>query len=141
MWQPLWCNKKGVVVKWILKQNSRSRSKKYLTKDGSSFNQSQDRSCIQSPCDRSKDFQVWCFEIWISYLNFALYSLFQKNGYTFATVYNSKCVTVFLKQTSCINGQIYGEDFAKFCGLLRIYELYKNRIKMAETIRWLEFCC
>ena len=25
--------------------------------------------------------------------------LFQKNGYTFATVYNSKCVTLFLKQT------------------------------------------
>ena len=22
------------------------------------------------------------------------------------------------------NGQIYGEDFTKFCGLLRIYELY-----------------
>ena len=22
------------------------------------------------------------------------------------------------------NGQIYGADFAKFCGLLRIYELY-----------------
>ena len=25
----------------------------------------------------------------------------------------------------CSNGQIYGGDFAKFCGLLRIYELYK----------------
>ena len=24
-------------------------------------------------------------------------------------------------------GQIYGGDFAKFCGLLRIYELYKER--------------
>ena len=24
----------------------------------------------------------------------------------------------------CSNGQIYGGDFAKFCGLLRIYELY-----------------
>ena len=23
-------------------------------------------------------------------------------------------------------GQIYGEDFAKFCGLLTIYELYRN---------------
>ena len=25
-------------------------------------------------------------------------------------------------------GQIYGGDFAKFCGLLRIYELYNRRI-------------
>ena len=24
----------------------------------------------------------------------------------------------------CSNGQIYGEDFAKFLGLLRMYELY-----------------
>ena len=30
---------------------------------------------------------------------FPNYSLIQKNGDTFATVYNSKCVTVFLKQT------------------------------------------
>ena len=28
-----------------------------------------------------------------------MYSLMQKNGYTFATVYNSKCVSVFLHQT------------------------------------------
>ena len=28
----------------------------------------------------------------------------------------------------CSNGQIYGGDFAKFCGLLRIYELYKLQI-------------
>ena len=27
----------------------------------------------------------------------------------------------------CSNGEIYGGDFAKFCGLLRIYELYKER--------------
>ena len=27
----------------------------------------------------------------------------------------------------CSNGQIYGGDFAKFCGLLRIYELYCQR--------------
>ena len=26
----------------------------------------------------------------------------------------------------CSNGQIYGRDFAKFCGLLRIYELYPD---------------
>ena len=25
--------------------------------------------------------------------------------------------------TVCSNGQIYGGDFGKFCGLLRIYEL------------------
>ena len=28
-----------------------------------------------------------------------MYSLMQKNGYTFATVYSSKCVSVFLHQT------------------------------------------
>ena len=32
----------------------------------------------------------------------------------------------------CCNGQIYGGDFTKFCGLLRIYELYKNNSKMAN---------
>ena len=32
---------------------------------------------------------------------FATYSLIQKNGYTFTTVYSSKCVTVFLNQTLC----------------------------------------
>ena len=40
-----------------------------------------------------------------------------KNRRTFASVYNSKCVTFFLKQTL---GQIIGRGFAKFCGLLRI---------------------
>ena len=30
---------------------------------------------------------------------FANYSLIQKDGYTFATVHRSKCVTVFLNQT------------------------------------------
>ena len=32
-----------------------------------------------------------------------------------------------LRFVLCSNGQIYGGDFAKFCGLLRIYELYQNR--------------
>ena len=27
----------------------------------------------------------------------------------------------------CSNGQIYCRDFAKFCDILRIYELYRNR--------------
>ena len=27
----------------------------------------------------------------------------------------------------CRNSQIYGGDFARFCGLLRIYELYRKR--------------
>ena len=31
----------------------------------------------------------------------------------------------------CYNiGQIYGRDFAKICGLLRIYELYHEVLKM-----------
>ena len=34
----------------------------------------------------------------------------------------------------CSNGQIYDGDFAKFCGLLRIYELYKF------TVWLLVFC-
>ena len=28
----------------------------------------------------------------------------------------------------CSNGQIYDGDFVKFCGFLRIYELYKSRL-------------
>ena len=31
--------------------------------------------------------------------NLFIYSLIQKNGYTFATVYRGKCVTIFLNQT------------------------------------------
>ena len=41
---------------------------------------------------------------------FLRYSLMQKNRYTFATVYNSKCVSVFLHQT------IHDEDI---CGSVR----------------------
>ena len=33
----------------------------------------------------------------------------------------------------CSNGQIYGGDFAKFCGLLRIYELYYIRVSLCRT--------
>ena len=28
----------------------------------------------------------------------------------------------------CSNSQIYGGDFGKFCGLFRIYELYKQLV-------------
>ena len=34
-----------------------------------------------------------------TYLLLFTYSLIQKNGYTFATVFSNKCVTVFLNQT------------------------------------------
>ena len=42
-------------------------------------------------------------------------------------------------------GQIYGGDFAKICGLLRIYELYEihtliNLIFAAETVRGNTVC-
>ena len=37
-----------------------------------------------------------------------------------------KIFTVDLTVTTHYIGQIYGADFAKFCGLLRIYELYYN---------------
>ena len=36
------------------------------------------------------------------------------------------CEITALDFVLCSNGQIYGGDFAKFCGLLRIYELYQN---------------
>ena len=29
----------------------------------------------------------------------------------------------------CSDGQIYGGDFAKFCGLLRIYEFYQGEME------------
>ena len=32
----------------------------------------------------------------------------------------------------CSNGQIYSEDFTKFCGLLRIYEHYQNEILVMQ---------
>ena len=48
----------------------------------------------------------------------------------------------------CSNGQIYGGDFAKFCGLLRIYELYTeeklvgillpDKIRLKVTLHWLQ---
>ena len=37
------------------------------------------------------------------------------------------------------NGQIYNEDFAKFCGLLRIYELYDNQIFIATMYKHYHF--
>ena len=39
----------------------------------------------------------------------------------------------------CSNGQIYGRDFAKFCGLLRIYELY-NTNTFLHAYRKMYFC-
>ena len=42
--------------------------------------------------------------------------------------------TVDLTGTTYIGGQIYGGDFANFCGLLRIYELYTYRkLKTVKT--------
>ena len=40
--------------------------------------------------------------------------------------YTEKCdiFRYIVKFVLCSIGQIYGRDFAKFCGLLRIYELY-----------------
>ena len=34
----------------------------------------------------------------------------------------------------CSNSQIYGEDLATFCGLLRIYELYPKNIENFKSI-------
>ena len=36
----------------------------------------------------------------------------------------------------CNNGQIYDGDFAKFCGLLRIYELYKVHDEFVPQVCW-----
>ena len=33
----------------------------------------------------------------------------------------------------CSASQIYGGDFAKFCGLLRIYKLYNSNMNTLET--------
>ena len=33
----------------------------------------------------------------------------------------------------CSNGQIYSGDFAKFCGLLRIYQLYKTATQYVQA--------
>ena len=33
-------------------------------------------------------------------------------------------------------GQIYGGDFAKICGLLRIYELYLQKLKLQKSYIW-----
>ena len=40
----------------------------------------------------------------------------------------------------CINGRIYSGDFSKFCGLLRIYELYVHtaRQKLLLLTFWLQ---
>ena len=35
----------------------------------------------------------------------------------------------------CSNGQIYGGDFAKFCGLLRIYELYQILLEILKFLK------
>ena len=45
-------------------------------------------------------------------------------------IYSKKATNVSVKLhrrfVLCCTGQIYGGDFQKFCGLLRIYELYKH---------------
>ena len=49
---------------------------------------------------------------------------------------------VCLIDTTEYIGQIYGRDFAKFCGLLRIYELYQaKKHSFAKKGRWNSFPC
>ena len=53
----------------------------------------------------------------------------------------SEKVTIFILRNLhrrrfvlCSNGQIYDGDFAKFCGLLRIYELYVDVISFISFL-------
>ena len=52
---------------------------------------------------------------------------FKKNVYYLKFIYSEKatnfCKITTVDLTVTTLGQIYGGDFAKFCGLLRIYEL------------------
>ena len=58
------------------------------------------------------------------------YTLFQKNGYTFSTVYSSRCVTVFLKQTLCdTNNNVlehYGKELKSCKGALLSADLKEH---------------
>ena len=55
---------------------------------------------------------------------------------------------IHLSFVLCSNGQIYDGDFAKFCGLLRMYELYiegklvgillPDKIRLKVTLHWLQ---
>ena len=58
---------------------------------------------------------------------------------------------IFLKSRVYCVGQIYGGDFAKFCGVLRIYELWKYEFEWAWAkdknksmyleSKWIEILC
>ena len=50
--------------------------------------------------------------------------------YHMPVLYFSKDFSTFVL---CSVSQIYGGDFAKFCGLLRIYELYISQIFELST--------
>ena len=64
---------------------------------------------LSNPCDFTSDNDYFLLKF--------IYSEKATNFYEISTV--DLTVTTFV-------GQIYGGDFAKFCGLLRIYELYLN---------------
>ena len=65
-------------------------------------------------------------------------SRFQKNGYTFAIVYSSKCVTVFLNQTiqpdtQYILSLILKKYLAKLC-LTKMHHQIQNRYNLSATL-------
>ena len=50
-------------------------------------------------------------------------------SFTLKFTYSEKATNFYeISTVVCSNGQIYIGDFAKFCGLLRIYELYNNQL-------------
>ena len=59
----------------------------------------------------------------------------QKNGYTFTTVYSSKCVTVFLNQTLVFHflvqnwQEIKKENFPTFLMILRFCTFYGQNMQ------------
>ena len=57
-------------------------------------------------------------------------------SYFLKFIYSEKATKVCDISTVDSASQIYGGDFAKFCGLLRIYELYKYD-RYTPQISWL----
>ena len=68
----------------------------------------------------------------LSFIQTGLTRLESKKGWQFKSkfIYSEKATNFskIYKFVLCSNGHIYGGDFAKFCGILRIYELYYNHV-------------
>ena len=72
-------------------------------------------------------------EIKATKVNFSTIVWFKKNGYTFATVFSNKCVTVFLNQTLCI---IWCSGISK---VIKIAKFKWHDLRMVTRINWKRF--